>query len=214
MDKAEQIFEKQAITGPLLDIAGLGMPSLAGYFIGRNRGKQVGETGKGQSSTVGAVARMLFIPGAMGYEYGKRRARKDYEGLKKKGEYQMSKAEAVFDKIAAKKKYLSDKYRGGGYNTKKAEYVFATMMEKDAQAGAILKGLWGAAKSGVKGYGKNIAHDFKNVISGGKAIKSFGKGEMTAGKMLAKRKTALKSMAGLGGRVGLPGVIGYNMLTD
>lgn len=357
MDRAKYVFEKTAIIGPFLDVASAGVPSIAGYFIGRNRGKQVAETGKGKSSTIGTVSRILFVPGAIGYEIGKTRARKDYEKvLNKKGEYQMDKAEATFQKIAvhvednrpeagyfarnmaasrairrgdkgagklfaknevvggrmweglkksligagmgaavlgggvggaklvgklakiprlaeisgeaiagsaaggavtglvvgdimgqyqhdkkylkgkgidygfwgvkgmtpeAKKKYLRDKYRGGGYkvaSTDKAVLVY-DKLEKDAQ---FWKALGKRLLTGVKDYGKNISKDIKavknttkgsmNIMNKAKATGKFTEGQTKGLQLMNKKQN--QALVGLAGRVGLPAVLGYNMLNN
>jgi hypothetical protein len=83
--KAEVVFnkiaslEKKALLGPLVDLGWLGLPSAAGYFLGRSRGESIARNkGKGESSTAGAIARIAFIPGSIGYEIGKANAISEY----------------------------------------------------------------------------------------------------------------------------------------
>ncbi len=66
-------FEKHALLGPAVDLGWLGIPSLAGYFLGKSEGLDMAKAKEprprfGPSS----IAGIAFIPGATGYIVGKR----------------------------------------------------------------------------------------------------------------------------------------------
>lgn len=78
-------LHKLAVTGPILDILGGGIPSAAGYVAGKHEGHHMAERdqepGKGG---VGRVLRYAFLPGTIGYEAGKREGLREGKHAKKK----------------------------------------------------------------------------------------------------------------------------------
>ena len=71
IDRLKAGLEKTAILGPLVDAAGLGMPSLLGYALGRPEGRAQYDRKIPMDRTSPLAA--LMVPGYLGYSVGRTR---------------------------------------------------------------------------------------------------------------------------------------------
>jgi len=105
---AEEYLQKEALIGPMMELSGLGLPSAAGYAIGRTDRPMGREGAKKRLEEGYSIGKGLLIPGYTGYRAGKRSAAREYlEAEKEKkssallGQIEVEKlAEACIDQLA------------------------------------------------------------------------------------------------------------------
>jgi hypothetical protein len=187
---------KQAVIGPVIDLANLGVPSAIGYSMGHNIGTK-GDDPKDASTLIKAL-NYLFIPGATGYYAGKRRG----YALSEKAEKTSSLGKALVaalkrDKTSARRTKVSDFL--DKYTVKEVPDVSPLTSELVNLSGVGLGGLTGAGIFGAMGGG--LGH------AGSKALLNKYKTLATKAPWLAKGGVGGAVLGGLtglytGGRLG------------
>jgi hypothetical protein len=74
----EYAMEKEALVGPLLEAANLGLPSGLGYMVGADMRPPGEEAAKRRLKDRYSITKGLFVPGYTGYRAGKREAAREY----------------------------------------------------------------------------------------------------------------------------------------
>ena len=72
---SDEQLEKIAVVGPMLDVGMLGLPSAAGYVVGKDSGATAAAAGREHPGSRSGtdMAALALVPGSIGYQIGYRK---------------------------------------------------------------------------------------------------------------------------------------------